>query len=102
MREDRPADATATRVLGCVHGLHLRVLRVELLQGADAEEFAVVAEADERDGQVEEALDVERMNVLGWAVRISEREVTLQQAPNVRVTRVVNRDLTVRHGRSIR
>jgi len=42
------------------------------------------------------------MDVLGWSVRIGEREVVLQQLENVLGSRVVNRDLALRHGTNLR
>ena len=70
---------------------------VQLLQRSDAQELAVAAEADEHDGRIKEAVDVQCMDVLGQAVRIGERKVALQQLANVLGSRVVNRDLALRH-----
>jgi hypothetical protein len=102
MTDQRAADPAASRRLGGVHGLQLCVAPVKLLQRPDAEELTIAAEAEERDGRVEETADVKCMDVFGRAVRIGEREVALQQLADVLGPRVVNRDLPFRHGRIIR
>jgi hypothetical protein len=102
MIDHRAGDPAASHRLGGVHGLQLRVVPVKLLQCPDAEELTVVAEAEERDGRIEETINVKCMDVLGRAVRIGECEVALEQFVNIVGSRVVNRDLALRHGRSIR
>ena len=70
---------------------------IELFQRRHSQKFAVEAKAEERDCGIDEAVHVERMYVLGRAVQIGEREVTLQQLANVLDSRVVDCDLPVRH-----
>ena len=101
MTDHRAADPAASRRLGGVHGLQLCVAPAKLLQRPDTEELTIAAEAEERDGRVEETVDVKCMDVFGRAVRIGEREVALQQFADVLGPRVVNQDLPLRHGRSI-
>ena len=91
--EHRPADSQTPRCLGGVHGLQLRVVPVKLPQRADAEQFAVPAEAEECDGRIKEAVKVQRVHVLRRGVRVRERQVTLQQLANVVGSRVVAGDL---------
>ncbi len=63
---------------------------VKLRQRCYSEELAVEAKAEEHDGRIYETVHVERMNVLGRAVQVGEREVTLQQLADVLGSRVVN------------
>ena len=85
-----------------MHGLHLSVAPIERLQRSDCEELTFEAEAEERDGRIDEAVDVKRMHVLGRAVGIRERKVALQQLAYVLGSRVVDRDLALRHERNLR
>ena len=62
---------------------------VQLLQRPDSQELTVEAEAEERDGRVEETFDVKCMNVLGRAVRVGEGEMALQQGADIVGPRVV-------------
>lgn len=102
MIDHRSADPLTSRHLGGVHGLQLCVASIKLLKGSDSEELTFEAEAEEHDSRIEEAIDVKRMDVLGWSVQIGEREVVLQQLENVLGSRVVNRDLALRHGTNLR
>ncbi len=74
---------------------------VKLLQRADSEERAVPAKAEERDGRIEEAVHVQGMDALGRGVRTGERQVPLQQLANVVGSRVIYRDLTLRHSTTL-
>jgi hypothetical protein len=97
--EHRAADAAAPRSLGGVHGLQLSVVRVKLLERAYPEQLSAPTEAEERDGRVEESVDVQGMNVLRRGVRVGEREVPLQKLANVGGSRVINRDLGPVHAK---
>jgi hypothetical protein len=96
MVDHRSADPAPSGGFGGVHGLQFGVVCIERLERADAEEHAVVAEAEERDGGIEESIHVKRMTVLGRAVRVGERQVALEQQADVLGSRVVRRDLTLR------
>jgi hypothetical protein len=97
--EHRPSDAAASRSLGGVHGLQLSVVRVKLLERADPEQLSAPTEAEERDGRVEEPVEVQGMNVLRRGVRVGELEVPLQKLANVGGSRVINRDLGSVHAK---
>jgi len=100
--ENRPTDPATSRRLGGVHGLQLRVVPVKLLQRSDSEELAVPPEAEERDDRIEETVNVQGVDVLGRGVRMGEREVAPQQLANVLRSRVVHRDLVLRHSKNLR
>jgi hypothetical protein len=85
-----------------MHALELCVAPIEALQCSHSEELTVEAEAEERDGDIEETVDVKGVDVLGRAMRIGEREVALQKLTNVLRSRVVNRDLTFGHTTNLR
>jgi len=97
MTEHRTAQAPAACRLGRVHRLQLGVLVVEALERADGEQLAVDPEAVERDRRVGEAVDVERVPVLGRDLRVRKGEVTLQQPANLRGAWVGGRDRAVVH-----
>jgi hypothetical protein len=78
MIDHRSADAATPRCLSSVHGLQLCVARIKLLQRSDSEQFTVEATAEERECRIEEAVAVKRVDVLGRAVRIGEREMLLE------------------------
>jgi hypothetical protein len=78
------------------------VANIKLLQGRNSEQFAFEAEAEERDGRIVETVHVERLDALRRAARLGERDVALQQFANVFGSRVVNRDLALRHSRNLR
>ena len=61
-------ETTASRRFSGVHGLHLGMVLVELLQGADCQELKVDAEAKEREEGIQEIVDVQCMSILGRAV----------------------------------
>jgi hypothetical protein len=73
------------------------VTPIELLQRSDSEELPFEAKAEERDRRIDEAVHVECVDVLRRGVEVGEREVALQQLTNVLGSRVVNRDLALRH-----
>jgi hypothetical protein len=98
--DHRSADPSTSGRLGGVHRLQLGVVLIESFQRANSEEFCVEAEAEERDGRIEETFDVECVDVLGRAVLVGECQVTLQQLPHVVGARVVDRDLAFWHRRS--
>ena len=68
---------------------------VEVPQGADREQLAAGTEAEEQDRRVEQALEVERVRVLGRRLRPGEGQVALEQLPDVRGSRIVERDRAV-------
>ena len=102
MIDYRPADPATSRRLGGMHGLQLRVALVKLLQGSDSEELTLEAEAEEGDSRIDKTAQVKGMDVLGRAVQVGERQVTLQQFANVRGSWVLDRDLTLRHSSNVR
>jgi hypothetical protein len=59
------------------------VTLINVLQRRDCEELTVDAEAEERNGGVEETINVECMGILRRAVRAREREVSLQKRANI-------------------
>ena len=97
MIDHRSPYPTPSSCFGGMHAFQLCVAVVKLLQGPDAEQVTVEAEAEERDGGIEEAVTVERMDVLGRALRPREREMPLQQFADIVGSRVVYRDLAVWH-----
>jgi hypothetical protein len=90
MLQHRPADPATTRRFGRVHRLQLSVLRIELFERPDSEELTFEAKAKERNRRIEEAINVEHMDVLGRAVQIGEAEVVLQKLAHILGSRVVN------------
>jgi hypothetical protein len=97
MIEHRAADPAAPCNLSGMHGLHFGVALIKPLQRRDCEELAVDAEAEERNGRIEETINVECMGILERAVRARERKVSLQKRANITGSGVVNRDLTLSH-----
>ncbi len=85
-----------------MHGLQLGVVSVELPQRPDREKFPVPAAAEERDSRVQESTGIQRVDVLGRAVRISELQVALQKLADIRRSRIINRDSAGTHSRSLR
>jgi hypothetical protein len=81
-----------------VHGLQLGVVPIEPLQRPDSQERAVSAEAKEHNRWIQESVYVKGMTVLGWAVRIRERKVALQQFAHVLTSRIIEGDLALSHG----
>ena len=51
--------------------------------------------------RVEETIHVECMDILRRALGVGELQVVLQQCPNVRRAWVVDRDLVIRHSRTL-
>jgi hypothetical protein len=70
-------------------------------QRSDPEELTFDAEAVDRDRRVEEAVEVERTDVLGRCVRPGEREMALQQGADILPPRVVDPDLAFGHGTNL-
>jgi len=98
---DHGATNSATACgLGGVHRLQLSMARVKLSERANANEFTVEAEAEEGDARAEETVDVESVDVLGWAVLVAKRQVALQQLAYVLGPWVVLRDLPAHRGSS--
>ena len=97
MFEQGPPDAASARSLGGVHGLELGVVLAEGQQRPDREQLAATAQAVERHRGVEEAVHVERMDVLRRAVQVGERQVPREQLPDVLGSRVVDGDLVAVH-----
>ena len=81
--DHRFADAASPSGRRGVHRLQLRVLGVELLERADAEQLPVHAKAVEADGRVYQAVHVERVHVFRWAVLTGERQVGREQLAHV-------------------
>ena len=92
MVDHRFADTASPSGRCGVHRLQLRVLGVELLERADAEQVTVEAKAVEADGRVGQAVHVERVHVFRRAVLTGERQVGGEQLAHVGRTRVVTRD----------
>ena len=101
MVDHRPTHTAAPRGLRGVHRLQLGVTRVEHLDRADAEELAVPATAEERDGRVEEAGQVEGVDVLGRAVFVSEGKVPFEQRADVVGARIVGGYLVAGHAETV-
>ncbi len=78
------------------------MMPVQLLERSNGQQVAAAAEAVERDGRIEQAVHIQRVHVLRRLVRSGEAQMALEQRPYVRGVRVVDRDLAVRHSRSIR
>jgi hypothetical protein len=74
---------------------------VKLLQRGDAEKRAIEAKTEERDTGIEQAIHVERVYVLRRAVQPSELQMALEQLPDVRRARIVNRDSAFVHGQTL-
>lgn len=98
MTQDRSSDPATARVLGGVHRLQLSMSRIELLQRPERQQLAAGPKTEQSHRGVKEFSDVKSVDVRGRRVLVGEREVTFEQAANVIRTRVVNRDLTLRHG----
>jgi hypothetical protein len=95
----RASDTASARRGRGVHGLDLGVLRVQPLDRADAEQFAVSPEAEERDRRVQQPGRVQRERVLRRRGSKHRRQVPLEQRPHVGRARIVSGDLTVKcHG----
>ena len=92
MVDHRPADATTSGRLDRVHGLHLSMVIVELLQRRDAQHLALQPEAEEGHAWVEEGVDVEGVDVLGWGMQVGVGKMALQNRAHILFTRVVDRD----------
>jgi hypothetical protein len=75
---------------------------IEVLERANSDKDSVAARTEEGDGRVEQFLDVERVDMLGWAVLMRLGEVNFQQPANVVSTRIVDREHEIRIlGRSV-
>src|ERR1700684_1914681 len=92
-----PDPATARRGVR-VHGLHLAMGGVVLLERPHGQKLTVETEGEERHRRVEETVDVEGVDVLGWAVAVGEVQVVPEQRHHVRCAWVVDGDLTLRDG----
>jgi hypothetical protein len=88
-------DAPPSSGLACVHRLQLGVRVVELLQRARAEHEAVAASAEERDGRVEQSVEIEGMDVAGWRHAPREGQVPSEQGADVLASWIVRRDQDV-------
>jgi len=86
-----------------VHRLDLRVLGVQFLDRADAKQFAVGSQAAERYRRVKQPVDVQGEGILGRRAGKHERQMPLEQGPDIGPTRVVDRNLSgSSHCRSVR
>ena len=72
-----PDPSTSCRRSG-VHGLHFGVVFVELLQRGNSEKNPVEAEAEERDGGLEQTIHVKCMDIFGRALGVGELQVVLK------------------------
>ncbi len=97
MIDHRSPDPAPSSCLGGVHAFQLCMALVKLLQRSDAEQMTIEAEAEEGDGRIEEAVAVERVDILGRALRFREREMPIQQLADIVGSRVVDRDLALWH-----
>jgi uncharacterized RDD family membrane protein YckC len=90
--EHRPADPVSPRRLAGVHRLDLAVRCVEVLERADAEKSSIAARTEERDGRVEESLDVQRVDMLGGTELVRVGEVDFQELAHVVRSRIFDRE----------
>src|ERR1039458_8440938 len=82
-------------VLDGVHGLQLGVFIVELSKRADRNQLAAGADAEQRHRGIEQAVDIERVRVLGRAVRAAILQMTLDQPAHIVSSRISDRNLKV-------
>ena len=73
------------------------MVRVEHLERADAEQLAVAPEAEERHVVREQAVELERVHILGRAVLVREREVPFDERVHVAGARIVGCDRALDH-----
>jgi hypothetical protein len=99
--EHGAADSAPTGCLGDVHRLELPTVIIELLESPDAEQLTVDPDAEERDGRVEETVDLEGVHVLWRAVRVGEGEMALQERTDILSPGVIDRDLEFSHRRRL-
>lgn len=92
VEKHRFTGTAATRRFGRVHRLQLGVLAIKLLQRADGDELALLAQGEERQGWVEAVVDFEGVNVLRRGVLLAKAQMTLEQLPYVVVARVYDSD----------
>ena len=71
---------------------------VELAECPDAEQLAVPPGAEERDARIEEAAQIEGVDVFGRRRLVGEVQVALQEGANVGSARVVDIDDERVHG----
>jgi hypothetical protein len=90
--DHRATDPAPAGRLRGVHRFDLRVLDIEPLERPDRQQFPADAEAEERDRGIEELSDLERVVVLGRALRARVGEVTAQQRPHIVGAGVVDRE----------
>lgn len=70
-------------MLGCVHRLQLRVPVVKPLERADRDQLPAAADAEQGDGGVEQAVDLERVRILWRTVQAPELQMTLDECSHV-------------------
>src|SRR5215469_17651530 len=97
--QDGPADPPAPRSLGSMHRLDLRMVRVESLDSANAQDVTVGPETEQGDCRIAQPSHIERKAVLSRGLRQRELQMPIQQRPDVRHGRVLRGNLLVdKHG----
>lgn len=71
------------------------MVAVKALERPNPEKLTGVTEAEQRDGGIEEAVDLKAMYVFGRAVGVDEGKVAFQQLSDVGGSRVVDGDLAL-------
>jgi hypothetical protein len=92
MIDHRATDPAPAGGLGGVHRFDLRVADIEPLERPDGQQFPAYPEAEKRDRGIEELSDLERVVVLGRALRARVGEVAAQQRPHIVGAGVVDRE----------
>lgn len=93
--KDRSPDASAPGLDCGVHRLQFCVVVVQMLQRSHAKEKAVRPETEEGDGRIEQALDVQRVHILGRTVLVGEPQVGCQQLAHITQARIIQPDHTI-------
>jgi hypothetical protein len=59
------------------------VVIIKALQGANAEEYTVVPAAEKLNGRIDQAVNVQGVNVFGWAGLVHEGKMALEEQADV-------------------
>jgi hypothetical protein len=89
--DDSPTDTVAARLFGGVDRLQLHVIAAELFDRPDAEQCLAIAEAEEGDTGIDQAVEVEGVDVLRGSHPASEGEMPLEQGHDIVSAWVVHR-----------
>ena len=89
--------AAAAHLLSRVHRLQLGVVPVEFFERTDRDERSIHSQTEERHPGIEEAIDVQSVDVLAGTVCVGKGEVPFQNGAYLRRTRILDRDRAVRH-----